>query len=185
MFDKKHLASEDAVLTWLNNLRTDTTYTLGRFTNQPSLEGLIDNLGQARYLEVKKLPKRQQTIYVTHDLGTGYMNYFSIRFLYEQISLGLIPKDIQIHCEYAAGNVFCRLKDKDFNTQVLKTDEVYVFVDDATGQLTDIKIGKPTNPNYLYFQDEYDGVILLPEQCKKIEGIRAVWVDEYVEFNWL
>lgn len=166
-------------------MTTHETLSIGRYINQPTVNDLVDSLCKAKYLEVKKLPKRKITIYVTHDLGYGYMNHMSIRFLRECVALNKLNEDVPLTCKYMGGNIFTYLKTSVFDKEILKTDETYVFVNDATQEIYNIKIGKPTNPNTLYFYSELADRVFTLEQTKRIEGINAVWVEEDVTLDFI
>lgn len=150
---------------------------LSGYVDVHSVDMLIEKLAVAKYERLKYLPIRKLTIFRTCDIGLGYMDYMSIHQLREFMALGKIDKNVPIHLEYKHGNIFCTIYTEDIDPLVLLTDETYLMVDETTNLIHSIKIGKPCNPNLLYFEKQLDKVVTTIDKLVTLPHINSVWVQ--------
>lgn len=176
MFNKKNLKEDKVLIRILSNFISFDYSVIGKFIDIDSVDSLIDRLVKADYERMKYLPISKLTIYKSLNIGIGYQNYISVRFLFSLIEQGLIDKDIKIELIYIHGNIYAYIKSTDLNIEVLKTDEVYLMVDELTNEIHSIKIGKYTNPNLLYYRKEFDGIVSTLQKVSTIPNFNSIHI---------
>lgn len=158
---------------------------LGCFAEERSITSLLEKISKASYEKVKYLPNRHISIYRTENIGYGYCNYYSIYRFREMIALGKIKKDIPIRLEYKHGNIFAYVNDQDLDIRCLLTNETYLFIHEETNEIWNTIIGKPTNPNRLYYRSDLDGIVSTIDRLATLEGLNAVYVEEKIEIDFI
>lgn len=177
MFDLESLKKDsDLARLCLNVLSSDYS-KLGRYIDIWSVDSLLEKLAAAKYERLKYLPISKLTIFRTSDIGFGYMDYMSVRNFQELIALGQIDKNVPVHLEYKHGNIFSIVHDKHFDLKVLLTDDTYLMVNEANNEIHSIKIGKPCNPNVLYYQKQLDGVVGTIDNIATIPGLNNIRIE--------
>ena len=178
MFDKDILENDKHLINLIAYKLSHTQYQIGRFIDIHTVKQFIDKLLKANFEEVKYLPKSQLHMYRTSDLGFGYSNYISPARLHELIELGKVPKDISIHFKYKHGNIFTTINKEDIDINLLLTDDIYFLIKKDTSQIWNMYIGKPTNPNYLYYKSDLDKAVSTLYMAKTVEGFNRVEIYE-------
>jgi hypothetical protein len=160
-------------------------YKVGRFTDIHTIKQFINKLLEANLEEVKYLPKSKLHVYRTSDLGFGYSSYLSPARMHELIELGKIDKDITLELEYKYGNVFVNLDIESIDDKLLLTDDVYLLINKETKHVWNIIIGKPTNPNFLYYRSNLDGKKATLERLKLLENFNRVNITEKIVCDFI
>ena len=65
-------------------------------------------------------------------------------------------------------------KSEDIDIENLKTDEVFIFLQNDTGQLWGIQVGKPSNHNVLYGRKELENKAGSIKQLIQIPGLNRI-----------
>lgn len=179
MFDLESLKKDDGLRRMCLSVVTSDYSVLGRYTDIPSVDCLLEKLANARFERLKYLPIRKLTIFRTCDIGLGYMDYMSIQNFQELIALGKVDKNVPVRLEYriSYGNVCSIVLDKDIDLRVLLTDETYLIVDEQTNTIHSIKIGKYTNPNVLYYMKELDNVVSTIDKVATIPRLNSIRIE--------
>lgn len=177
MFDLESLKKDNDLARICLSVISADYGVLGRYLDIWSVDSLLEKLAAAQYERLKYLPISKLTIFRTSDIGFGYMDYMSLRNFQELIALGQIDKQVPIHLEYKHGNIFSIVHDKDINLKVLLTDETYLMVNEETNMIHSIKIGKPCNPNILYYNKELDGVVSTIDKVATIPNLNNIRID--------
>jgi len=149
------------------------------------MTSLLEKISKASYEKVKYLPNRRINIYRTEDIGYGYCNYFSVYRFREMIALGKIKQDVPVRLEYKYGNIFAYISDQDLDVRCLLTNETYLFVHEETNEIWNTIIGKPTNPNRLYYRSDLDGIVSTIDKLATIEGLNAIYIEEKIEVDFI
>ena len=158
---------------------------LGCFVEVDSILTLYNRISQVSLTKVKHLSKNNIGIYLTHEIGFGYCNVYSLYRFRELISLNKIPADIPIHLSYKYGNVNAYVNSSDLNIANLLTDETYLFIKEDTRELWNITIGKPVTPNRLYHQNQLDGVTSTIDKIATLSNINAINIKESVNVDFI
>jgi hypothetical protein len=158
---------------------------LGCFVGVDGISTLYERISKATLTKVKHLPKSNIGIYVTHDIGVGYCDCYSLFRFRELISLNKIPKEIPVYLDYCYGNVQSYVKSTDLNIDSLLTDEVYIFIKEDTKEIWDIRIGKPTAPNRLYYQNELNNITGTIDKIATIPGINMIRIKEILNVDFI
>lgn len=177
MFDLESLNKDNDLARLCLSVLTTDYGKLGRYLDIWSVDSLFEKLAAAQFERLKYLPRSKLTIFRTSDIGFGYMDYMSLRNFQELIALGQIDKHVPVHLEYKHGNIFSIVHDKHLDLKVLLTDETYLMVDEETNLIHSIKIGKPCNPNILYYQKQLDGVIATVDQVATIPNLNNIRIE--------
>lgn len=156
---------------------------LGKLTDSININSFIEKLCKVNYERIKYLPLVDISIYKTTDLGLGYINYISIRNLKEMMFLNKIEENIAIDLKYQHGNIFGYIDTKNIDINVLLTDELYLIVKEKTKEICYIKIGKPCNPNRLYYEKDLDNKRGTLKQLSFLEGFNAIYFKDSMLSN--
>lgn len=178
MFNLDILHQDKELIQFCRGIIVSEFSELGRFIDIKTIDCLFNKLVSANYEKIKYLPIRGVSIYRTSDIGLGYNNYMSIRHLQEFIALGKINKDIPVYLDYKLGNTCSYIKSSEFNKDVLITDETYIYVKEDNNEIWDIKIGKPTNPNKLYYREDINNIKTVIDKIVSIENLNSIYVEE-------
>jgi len=178
MFELESLQKDKELVQLCLPLLPNEYGELGRFIDVTSIDMLFERLVKARFERLKFLPISKLTIYKTADVGPGYINYMSILAFQELMALRLVDKEIPIHLEYKHGNIFTSVKSVDLNPKVLFTEDTYLLVKEETNTIHSIKIGKPCNPNLLYYRSELDNIVTTIKKLVTIENVNSIWIKE-------
>ena len=177
MFDLESLNKDNDLKRMCLSILSTDYGVLGRYIDIWNVDSLFEKLASARYERLKYLPIRKLTIFRTCDIGLGYMDYMSVRNFQELIALGKIDKNVPVRLEYKHGNIFSIVLDKDIDIKVLLTDETYLMVDEQTNVIHSIKIGKPTNPNMLYYMNELNNVVSTIDKVATIPNLNSIRIE--------
>lgn len=158
---------------------------LGCFVEVDTVSTLYKRISQATLTKVKHLNKNNIGIYLTHDIGIGYCDVYSVYRFRELMSLNKIPTGIPIHLAYKYGNVSAYVNSEDLNTAALLTDETYIFVKEDTREIWNITIGKPVTPNRLYFQLQLDGITSTIDKIATIPNLNAINIKETLTADFI
>lgn len=178
MFSIDQLLKDKELRTLLSWLIPSDFKKLGCFVSTRSIEDLYEKLTKANYEFIKYLPISGLSIYKTFDLGYGYCDYFSLTRFKELMERRNINKNLEINLSYEHGNIFTTIYSSKIDVDLLLTDEVYILVKEETKEIWNIKIGKPTNPNRLYFRNDLDNISGTIERVATIQGINCVKIEE-------
>jgi hypothetical protein len=96
------------------------------------------------------------------------------------IGMGIIDKNVPVHLQYKHGNVFCVVDLNDLKKEVLLTDETYLFVKEETKVIHSVKIGKPCNPNLLYYKEKLNNIITTIDKAATLPNLNSVWIEPSV-----
>ena len=177
MFDLKTLQQDTFLKNICSRMLTSDYSKLGHYTDIHSIDSLFEKLVSAKFERVKFLPISKLTIYKTSDIGLGFINNISVRGFQELIALGKIDKNIPINLKYKFGNIFNIVYDRDLDINVLLTDETYIIVNEQTKLIHSIKIGKPCNPNLLYYMSKLNKVVTIINKLVNIPNMNSIWIE--------
>ena len=155
--------------------------SLGRYVDIRSMDALLEKMSLSRWERLKFLPVSKYTIFRTSDIGVGYNYYLSLLHLQEKMDMGHIHPDTPISLEYKHGNIFAYIDSKDIDTKSLLTEDTYLFMKETTSEVSIVRIGKPTNPNRLYYKDQYHGITTTLKRLRTVEGMNAVYIRTQLE----
>lgn len=152
--------------------------SIGNFIEIYTKEDLLQKLVSANYEFMKYLPYSGLLIYRTFDIGIGYNKVISPTHLRELISLNKIDKSTYIYLECRFGNIYTSIKANDINIKLLLTDETYIIVHKDTREVYLLKIGKPTNPNMLFYKEHLGGVKTNLDKISGLKGFNSVCIAQ-------
>jgi len=181
MFSLKELESDSFLNLLLSRKLTNNVYKVDTFIEIYTIKELLKKLSICDFIPVKKLHLTNRTIYKIENLGLGYMKYISLSDFNILIECNKISRDIPIHLKYIYGNVFSFIDSEKIDLDILITDNIYALVDNETKSIWNIFIGKPTNPNRMYYKQDLDCKHYPFKIASKLEGIQRVEIDEVVK----
>lgn len=185
MFTKEQLKNDKHFISLVSYKLFNNNYKIGRFIDIHTIDQFIDKLLLANLEEVKYLPKSKLHIFRTSDLGFGYSSYLSPLKLQEYINLNKVKKDIPIEFIYQHGNVFTYIDKNDIDMKLLLTDDIYFFINKETNEIWNIIIGKPTNPNFLYFKSELSGFKTTLDKALTVQYFNRLNIIEIPDIDFL
>lgn len=185
MFTKENLEKDSQFIAVFSRMLTYDPYMVGRLVDTHTLSTVIERMCKANFEEIKHLPKKDLHIIRTSDLGFGYSSYISPARLHELIELGKVPKDIPIEFKYEHGNVFTYIDSKDIDMSLLLTDDIYLVVHKPTNQIWFSVIGRPTNPNFLYYKSDLSGFKTTLDKAKTVQNFNRINIYENITSNFI
>ena len=165
-------------LQWLcSKLITTDVTKIGRYIDIPSTELLLDKLLHATLEYVKPLPNSKSSLYRTSDIGIGYTSALSVPSLLDLVSLGKLSPETKIHLLYSEyGNIDARIDAADIDISVLLSDVTYIYVNDADKSIRNMAIGKPTNPNWLYYEELLHKTTIPICKARSLHGLNRLQI---------
>lgn len=184
MFDRKQLEEDSFFRSIGGWLLTSSIRKIGTFLDIHTLSDLIDKLLSATYIFMKHLPKANLDIYLTNDLGFGYQHYLSPNRLNELIQLNQVKSDVKIKMAYRFGNLFTSILKEEVRDELLITNDVYVIVHSDTKEIYGIYIGKPTNPNWMYYKDEIPFAYITMKDIQREPLFNRIEIEESINSSF-
>lgn len=185
MFTKEELEKDSHFIAIFSRMLTNDPYKVGRLVDTHTLSTVIEKICKANFEEVKYLPKKDLQIIRTTDLGFGYSSYISPSRLHELIELGKVPKDIPIEFRYQHGNVFTYINSKDIDMSLLLTDDIYFVYHKPTNRIWISVIGKPTNPNFLYYKSDLSGFKTTLDKARTVQNFNRIDICEDIDVDFI
>lgn len=156
----------------------------GRFLGIPDVQVLYEKMAEAHWEKVKHLPHSGLSIYRTSDLGEGLVSQYSLDRFRELVALQKAPEGISVSLTQFHGNVRASVRFEDLSVSSLVTDEVYLFYMASRSEVYGLSIGKPSNPNRLFYRFELWGKRGTLSQISQIPGLSRINVDT-VKTDWI
>lgn len=169
-------------LRWLcSKLVTTDVTKVGRYMDIPSTDLLLDKLLHATLEYVKPLPHSKSSLYRTSDIGIGYTCALSVPSLLDLVSLGKLSRDVKIHLLYSEyGNINAHIDITDIDISMLLSDVTYIYVNDSDRSIRNMAIGKPTNPNWLYYKELLHKTVIPISKAKSMPRLNRVQIYDSI-----
>ena len=158
----------DSLLFYKLKNKSKQDFLAGTYLNIDNLNDLKHKLLNADFFKILELYRTKILLVKSSEIDIGYRDYLPFKDALEYTKLGLIPKDLEIRCIYSHGNIFTYIEEPiiNLNNKVTFSNETYLFLEKNTLKIWDIKIGKPCNPNFLYYREDLDN------RTFKLESLR-------------
>lgn len=183
MFKLNPLHGDDWLRSHLGWLVASPTTKIGKLQNFKTVDELLNALIAASYEKIKHLPRSGLTIYRTSDLGVGYCKTMSLGRVRELVALSKVDQSTRVYLQSFHGNLRAVIKSTDLHPSLLQTDDVYVFYHEPSQKVWNVQIGKPSNPNRLYWHSTMlNGKSGHIHQVATIEGLNRIdFVDPDID----
>jgi len=149
---------------------------IGTYLNIDNLDDLKYRLLNVNLFKILELPKSNSLLIRSSEIDIGYKDYIPLKDALEYIKLGLLFNNLKVRCIYKYGNIFTYLEESILNLdkKIIFSNDTYIFINKNTLKIWDIIIGKPCNPNFLYFREDLDNKFFKLEILKNATKIHRL-----------